>query len=105
MEREWQLLNEALEFKVQGKWLVCRVSAQVRLKFFALAGLRLECEGVAFDRSAGEQGLEFLLALPQFKEELVWRPEIKVGYELKRFGEEEIMRSIEALRKDFCSKI
>ena len=60
---------------------------------------------MAFERCAKEHGVEYLLPLPQFKEELVWTPEISVGYELKRFSEEEIMRAIEALRKDFCAKI
>lgn len=40
-----------------------------------------------FDRSAKENGVEYLLPLPQFKEELTWSPEISVGYELKRFSE------------------
>lgn len=105
MEREWHQLNERLEFKVIGKRLCCSLALHPALKFFSLPELQLTYDGKPFEKTLCGQSLEFSLALPHFQEETEWTPEIVVGYQVNKFSEEEVLRHIEALRKEFCSRI
>lgn len=49
--------------------------------------MQLQYEGVTFNKEINDDCIEFGMPIPNFQEETLWNPEIKVTYGIRKFNE------------------